>query len=317
MKDSGGAIWGGMDAGGTTFKCGVADAEGRLLRTERFPTGQDPVDTLSRCAGFFRAADAELDARLAAVGVACFGPLDLDPQSPGYGSILATPKRGWSGADVRGGLARRLGVPVAIDTDVNAALAAEMRWGAAQGASCAAYVTVGTGIGAGIYANGEFLGRPAHPEFGHIVLRRHPDDAGFPGVCPFHGDCLEGLASAAALAARYGDTTALRPDHPGWRIEAYYLAQAALALFLTARPQKIVFGGGLLLAPGLIEAIRRELTKMLGGYLDFTTSKADALVVTPGLGDDAGLRGGVLLALEAGAAGRLEQQRLTTQREEL
>lgn len=298
MNSSSGAIWAGLDAGGTTFKCGVANADARLLRTQRFPTGLDPEDTLSRCAGFFRNAEAGLGARLAAVGVACFGPLDLDPTSPGRGSILATPKPGWSGADVRGGLARRLSVPVAIDTDVNAALGAEMRWGAAQGVSSAAYVTVGTGVGAGIFANGGFLGRPAHPEFGHIALRRHPEDEGFPGLCPFHGDCLEGLASAAALAARFGDTTALPPDHAGWRIEAFYLAQAALALLLTARPQKIVFGGGLLLAPGLVETMRRELSTLLGGYLGVTEADLDALLVTPGLGDDAGLLGGVRLALE-------------------
>lgn len=301
MNSSGGAIWGGVDAGGTTFKCGVADANGRLLRTERVPTGLDPEDTIARCADSFRAAESALGARLAALGVACFGPLDVDPRSPRYGAILATPKPGWSGADVRGGFARRLRVPVAIDTDVNAALAAEMRWGAARDVSSAAYVTVGTGIGAGIFANGGFLGRPSHPEFGHILVRRHPEDDSFPGLCPFHGACLEGLASASALAARFGDTTALPQDHPGWRIEAFYLAQAALALLLTARPAKIVFGGGLLMAPGLLETMRRELTALLGGYLEMTAGDVDALLVTPGLGDDAGLLGGVRLALETDA----------------
>jgi fructokinase len=307
MNSGGDAIWGGVDAGGTTFKCGVADAEGRLLRAERVPTGHDPEDTLARCAGFFRTAESALGARLAGLGVACFGPLDLDPGSPRYGSILATPKPGWSGAEVRSGFARRLGVPIAIDTDVNAALAAEMAWGAARGASTAAYVTVGTGIGAGIFANGGFLGRPSHPEFGHILVRRHPEDEGFPGLCPFHGACLEGLASASALAARFGDTAALPSEHPGWRIEAFYLAQAALALLLTARPRKIVFGGGLLLAPGLIKAMRRELAALLGGYLGVTAEDLDALLVTPGLGDDAGLLGGVRLALEAAAQRKLAE----------
>jgi fructokinase len=295
-------IWGGLDAGGTAFKCAIADVDGRLIQAQRFSTGADPHVTLSRCAEYFRAAEGRTGARLAALGVACFGPLDIDPDSPRHGFILATPKPGWSGADVRGGLARRLDAPVAIDTDVNAALAAEMRWGAARGAASAAYVTVGTGIGAGIHANGGFLGRPAHPEFGHIAVRRHPADADFPGICPFHGACLEGMASASALAARFGDTAAMPADHPGWRIAAHYLAQAALALVLTLRPEKIVLGGGLMLAPGLIEAVRLELFKQLTGYLALSMADIDALLIAPGLGDDAGVCGGVLLALDATSA---------------
>lgn len=298
MADPEDRLFAGVDAGGTTFKCGVADGAGRLLRTERIPVGADPEATLAACADAFQRMQAELGAPLAAAGVGCFGPLEIDPTSPTCGAILATPKPGWSHVNVRAELARRLDVPVRIDTDVNAALGAEMRWGAAQGAACAAYVTVGTGIGAGLFANGGFLGSPAHPEFGHIAVRRHPDDPDFAGNCPFHGDCLEGMAAAPAFAARFGDPQTLAADHPAWRIEAQYLAQGALSLFLTIRPQVIVMGGGLMLAPGLIETIREEFRALIGGYLDGGPDPR-SLIVGPGLGDEAGLLGGVRLALDA------------------
>ena len=287
---------GGVDGGGTTFKSCISTPEGEILRSERFVTA-GPEDTIDACADFFaRCAASGQPAQ--AIGIACFGPIEIDPQSANYGSILNTPKLGWSGFNVRDELALRTGLPVSVDTDVNGALAAEMAWGAAREARSAVYVTVGTGIGAGIYANGDFLGRPAHPEFGHIRVTRHRDDI-YPGACSFHGDCLEGLTSARAVEARFGPPELMAPDHPGWDIVACYLAQACISLTLTVRPEKIVLGGGLLLAPGLIDRIHEQYTAMMNGYLDLPDSAAAQFIVLPGLGDNAGLLGGAQLALKS------------------
>lgn len=286
---------GGIDGGGTTFKCVIADAEGNIAARERF-SAADPDTTLAGCARFFTDHARDHGLAIDALGIGCFGPLDLDPGSPAHGSLLATPKPHWSHAPVAARLADALAVPVAIDTDVNAALAGEMRWGAGRGLASAAYVTVGTGIGAGICANGSFLGRPSHPEFGHISVMRHPDDS-YPGACSFHGDCLEGLASARAMAERFGDTTLMPPDHPGWAMAAFYLAQACRSLFLTIRPERIILGGGLMLADGLIDQVRGALVTSMASYLDLDRDQAFRLVVLPELGDDAGVLGAVSLCL--------------------
>ena len=283
-------LHGGIDAGGTTFKCGLADRTGALIETRRIPVST-PDETISVCLDWVMAAAA--NATLKSFGIASFGPIDVDPQSESYGTITGSAKPDWSGTNLRARFSETLGLPVTVDTDVNGALLAEMRKGAAQGCASAAYVTVGTGIGAGLYANGGFLGRPSHPEFGHIALRRHRDDDTFESVCPFHPDCLEGLASARAIRARAGDPEALAPDHPVWDIAADYLAQAARALTLTFRPERIIFGGGLLLAPHLIARIRAAFDKQMGGYLEHAPSSR--LIATPGLGDDAGLIGAILL----------------------
>ncbi|MBU1287337.1 MAG: ROK family protein [Alphaproteobacteria bacterium] len=287
---------GGVDGGGTTFKCCISTPEGEILRSERFVTA-GPEDTIDACADFFARCTAS-GQPAQAIGIACFGPIEIDPQSANYGSILNTPKLGWSGFNVRDELALRTGLPVSVDTDVNGALAAEMAWGAAREARSAVYVTVGTGIGAGIYANGDFLGRPTHPEFGHIRVTRHRDDI-YSGACSFHGDCLEGLTSARAVEARFGPPELMAPDHPGWDIVACYLAQACISLTLTVRPEKIVLGGGLLLAPGLIDRIHEQYTAMMNGYLDLPDSAAAQFIVLPGLGDNAGLLGGAQLALKS------------------
>jgi len=289
-------VFGGIDAGGTTFKCGVADSAGVLLEKRRVPV-TTPEETLSGCAAFFREASGR--AGLQAIGIASFGPIDIDPASPACGTILKTPKPGWTGTDLRAFFAGAHDVPVTVDTDVNGALLAEMTRGAARGTSSAAYITVGTGIGAGIHARGGFAGSPLHPEFGHIPLRRHADDAGFVGTCPFHGDCLEGLASVTAVRARWGEPRDLASDHPGWPIIADYLAQACRTLTLTLRLQKIVLGGGLMLAPNLIRQVRFAYDRQMGDYLGAQGLAGADLIDTPALGDDAGLIGAVLLAMQA------------------
>lgn len=289
------AFTGGIDAGGTTFKCAVAAPDGRVIDSRRIPVSL-PDETIAACLGFFREVMETRGGRLTALGIASFGPVDVDPASPDYGRLLGTPKQGWSGTRLRARFAAALGVPVVLDTDVNGALAAELQKGAAKGLSRAAYVTVGTGIGAAIYGPGGFYGRPSHPEFGHIRVARHPDDMSFSGTCSFHGDCLEGLASGPAITRRFGDPELLGPDHPAWDIEAFYLAQGCASLMLIARPERILLGGGVMLADGLMPKVRAAFAAQLNGYLELSAADAEAIIQRPALGDDAGMLGALTLA---------------------
>ena len=290
-----GMAFGGIDAGGTTFKCAMSDSNGELLTTERVPTS-NPDKTIKRCVEFFRNAEKGLGRRLVGLGIGSFGPLDVDPRSDRYGTILNTPKVGWSMTPLKSMFERELGVPVAINTDVNVALHAELRSGASLGCTKAAYITVGTGIGAGIKINEDYLGFPSHPEFGHISVKRHKRDENFSAVCPFHGDCLEGLASAPAFEKRFGNPRDLPVDHIGWDIEAFYLAQACMSLTLTARLDRIVIGGGLLQASQLISLIREQFLAINNNYLPFTEREVAEMIVYPKHGDNAGLMGALMLA---------------------
>ena len=220
------SLYAGIDAGGTSFKCALADGQGQILARAAIAVNT-PDATLKAAIDFFRQALAAQNGQLTGFGIACFGPLARDPAAADYGCIGATPKPGWQGVNIRKAFGEAFGMAVSIDTDVNGALLAELAGGAAQGCDSAAYVTVGTGIGAALYANGGLLARPAHAEFGHIRIARHQQDD-FAGLCPFHGDCLEGMASAPALQARFGVPEALPSDHIGWQFIADYLAQAAL-----------------------------------------------------------------------------------------
>lgn len=295
-------LLGGIDAGGTTFKCALADATGHILETRRIPV-TSPEETIGACLGFFREMLTVRGAKLACLGIASFGPVDVDPASPDYGTLLSTPKPGWSRTRLTQRFFAGLSAPVVLDTDVNGALAAERELGAARGRRSAAYVTIGTGIGAGLFGPGGFMSKPAHPEFGHIRVERHPGDHAFEGVCPFHGACLEGLASASALTRRHGDPALLPRNHPAWDIEAFYLAQACLALTLTARPERILLGGGVMLAEGLMAKIRAAFAKLLNGYLELSDADIETLIQPPALGDAAGMIGAVTLARQAVAAG--------------
>ncbi len=285
----------GIDAGGTTFKCGLAQPDGRIIAKQEIPTTQ-PAETIAACAAFLKAQGEKRGGPLLALGIASFGPVDIDPLSDTYGTILKTPKAGWSQTDLRRGFAGHMPVPVRIDTDVNAALLGEVASGAARDADAAAYVTVGTGIGAGIHVAAGLVGKPKHPEFGHIRVQRHPEDAAFKGVCPFHADCLEGLASATAFTARHGNPAELAPDHPGWDMQAFYLGQACLSLHLSLRLDRIILGGGLMRAPSLLALVRRQYLELAGGYLGETHEDVERMIVLPGHGPDAGLMGGVYLA---------------------
>jgi fructokinase len=298
-------FFGAIEAGGTKFVVAVGDDRGEILAEKRFPT-TDPVSTLAAARDFLRQSAREFSA-LAAIGVASFGPVELDRSSAHYGFIGQTPKAGWSHTDMVGALAQEFHCPIGFDTDVNAAALAEHRWGAARDVKDLVYLTIGTGIGGGILVNGAPIHGLMHPEIGHIYPRRHPLDAGFDGVCPFHGDCMEGVASGPAIVARSGAPLCeLEPSHPQWEIEADYLGQLCAHLVVTVSPQRIVMGGGVMSQPRLLPLIHARLCHWLGGYINRGEVRhgVDRYVVAPGLGDRAGVRGALVLASDAaGTAG--------------
>jgi len=296
------AVLGGVEAGGTKFVCVVGHGPDRVLAEERIPT-TTPAETLARVVEFFRAA-ARRHGPCAAFGVASFGPLDLDPDSPTWGRLTRTPKPGWEGADLVAPLRAAFGVPVAIDTDVDGAGLAEALWGAGRGAGCLVYVTVGTGIGGGAILHQRPLRGLSHPEMGHIRVPRHPDDASFAGVCPFHRDCLEGLASGPAARARWGaPAEALPAGHAAWEVLGFYLAHLCAAATMLLSPHVIVMGGGVMKSPPLLPAVRRCTARLLAGYPRSPRLEGDlaAYIVPPALGDRAGALGALALAAAAAA----------------
>ncbi|MDF0487975.1 ROK family protein [Sphingomonas sp. H39-1-10] len=290
------ALVAAIELGGT--KCIAAIARGRdILNRERWPT-RTPAETLPAILDWI--AEASAGEPLAAVGVAGFGPLVVDPTHADYGKIGSTPKPHWSGFDLRGAVVARFAVPIGFDTDVAGAALAEGRWGAARGCGTHIYVTIGTGVGAGIAVAGKPLHGAAHPEVGHIRVRRDPTDA-FAGACPFHGDCLEGLVSGPAIAARAGmPAEQLASNDPLWDRIADEIAELVMTLMLTVPPQRIVIGGGVGSSGRLLPRIRATATARLAGYGPGSDAAAiERLVVSPGLGADAGPLGAVALALAA------------------
>lgn len=281
-------LYGLVEAGGTKFVLGVAHGPDEVLATTRIAT-TTPDATI----------DAMVDwlaqhGPLAAVGIATFGPVEIDRSSPQWGHILATPKAGWSNTDLVGPLASRLGCAVGLDTDVTAAALAEYRWGAGQGQPSVLYFTIGTGIGGGAVIGGKPLAGISHPEMGHLRPPLHPADVGFAGVCPFHGACLEGLASGPAVLARYGASLSDLPaDHEGRDVIAWYIANAVVTAQAMFEPGRIVLGGGVMGTPGLLERIQAEAERLGNGYF---RGKAADVVVLPGLGDRSGLLGALALA---------------------
>jgi fructokinase len=282
-----------VEAGGAKFVCAIGSGPQDLVRAT-IPT-TTPVETLDRVVQFFR-----LQAHpLAALGVASFGPVDLDPSSPTFGFITSTPKPDWSNVDICGVLRRALGAPIAFDTDVNAAALAEARWGAGRdfktgGLDNLLYMTVGTGIGGGALVDGSPLHGLVHPEMGHILIPQNRDDDPFPGACPFHGNCLEGLASGRAMELRWGvKAEFLEREHPAWPLEARYLALGLANLVCVLSPRRIVIGGGVMHNIELFPMIRENLRECLNGYVQAPN------IVPPLLGDDAGVLGGIVLAERA------------------
>jgi len=292
---------GGIEAGGTKFICAVGTGPSDVRAESRIETST-PERTFAEAITFFR-QQRERHGPLAAVGIASFGPVDLHPGSPTWGFITSTPKPGWADVDFAGSIGRALGVPVGFDTDVNGAALGEWKHGAAQGVDDFVYLTVGTGIGGGGMCSGRLLHGLVHPEMGHVRVPHDRDADPFPGSCPFHGDCLEGLASGPALAKRWGCPAEELPgDHPAWPLEAHYLALALVNYVCTLSPRRIVLGGGVMEHDALLPLIRREVLRLLNGYVQAgeLLDDVDGFIVAPALGPRAGLVGALTLARRAG-----------------
>ena len=298
-----GAVYGGLEGGGTKFVCAVGTGPDHIRELRTIPT-TTREETLARTAAFFLEAHREYG--LKALGVGTFGPLDLSPDSPTYGQLTTTPKVGWPGADIAGEVGGAIGVPTAIDTDVNAALAGERRWGAASDVRNAVYLTVGTGIGGAAMVNGKIVHGMLHTEMGHMHPPRDPKDAEFAGVCPTHGDCLEGLASGPAMAARWSARAEELPDgHPAWEMEARYLAHGVAAITYVLSPERVIIGGGVSRHAGLLPLVRVHLRRILAGFLGPLDSPEamEKYIVRPALGDRAGVLGAIALAMGAAETG--------------
>jgi fructokinase len=295
-------MFGAIEAGGTKFVCAIG-SKPEDLKITQFPT-TSPEATTANAVAFLRENSR---GELWAVGIGSFGPVDLDSQSASFGHITSTPKPGWQNFDFAGAVHRALDVPVGFDTDVNAAALGEARWGSAQTLSDFLYLTVGTGIGGGGMANGRVLHGLLHPEMGHIPIphdrRRDP----FPGCCPFHGDCLEGLASGPAIAQRWGTPAEVLPaEHPAWALEAHYVALGLATWVCTLSPKRILLGGGVMQQASLFPLIRAELARLLNGYIRVKelAEYLDQYVIPPKLGNCAGIAGALVLAEQAYQATR-------------
>ncbi|MBP6363787.1 MAG: ROK family protein [Novosphingobium sp.] len=290
---------GAIEAGGTKFVVAVAREDGTVLAETRIPT-RTPAECFPDVERFFKQASAA-HGPISAFGVASFGPIDIDPASPAYGTFTTTPKPGWSGArfhDVLG----QFDAQIVVDTDVNGAALGEWKSGAGQGCTTLAYTTIGTGVGTGVVRDGKPLMGFSHFEAGHILVRRDPTIDPYAGFCPFHGDCLEGLAAGPAITARWGESLS-KLGSPADKVDliAGYIAQLAATLVLLHMPDRLIFGGGVMKTPGLVEALRRQTEAKLAGYI-----KAPQLdpglgryIVTPGLGDEAGITGAIALGRSA------------------
>lgn len=273
---------GAIEAGGTKFVCGIATHEGNWVDRIQFPT-EHPGVTMAKVTQFFQRYPLD------AIGVGSFGPCGVDRDKKDYGFITSTPKQGWNSYGMVPALKEVFNIPIGFTTDVNAAALGEYMSGAGKKTKSALYVTIGTGIGAGAVIDGAFLQGLSHPEMGHIYVRRHPEDS-YEGTCPYHKDCLEGLAAGPSLEARYsvkGDQ--LEPDHPVWEVEAYYLAQAVVQYVLIMMPEKIILGGGVMKQTQLYPLIQKQVESLLNGYVH--VPDLNDYIVPPALGDNAGMTG--------------------------
>lgn len=303
-------VWGGIEAGGTKTVCAVGAGPDDLRVRARIPT-TTPDETIGQIIQFFQ--EYQKKKPLVSVGIASFGPVDARPGSPTFGYITTTPKPGWAQTDFAGIIHRELGTPVGFDTDVNAAALAEQRWGAAQGIDSFVYLTVGTGIGGAAMVDGKLLYGLNHPEMGHIRIPHNRLTDPFAGSCPYHDDCLEGLAAGPALEARWGQTAdAMAEDHPAWLLEADYLALGLMNLICILLPERIIMGGGIMKQPRLLPLVRQKVQELLSGYFQvpLILDRMDEYIVAPGLGDQAGVLGAIVLAQQAaGMVDDLKQMR--------
>jgi fructokinase len=287
-------VYGGLEAGGTKCVCVIGMAPDEVRAETRFAT-TTPQETLARAVAFF----APYRKDLTALGVGAYGPLDLRPASPTFGFITTTPKPDWAYTDIVGTLRQAFTLPVVCDTDVNAAAYGEYCWGTAQDLETFVYLTVGTGIGGGAMVHGRLLHGMLHPEMGHMRIPHDWQADPFPGTCPYHGDCLEGLAAGVALAARWGQAGETLPtDHPAWKLEAHYLALALLAIICILAPQRVILGGGVMQQAQLLPLVRQRVQQLLNDYVQVPAlgARIDDYIVPPELGTRAGVLGALALA---------------------
>lgn len=283
--------FGALEAGGTKMVCAIGNERGEILDRVSIPT-VTPAETLPRLIGYFK------DKEIEALGIGCFGPIDLNRNSETYGYITTTPKLAWRNCDIAGTMKRALQVPVGFDTDVNGSMLGEATWGCAKGLDTAIYITVGTGIGVGVLANGKLLHGMQHPEGGHILLKSHPEDH-YEGKCPYHGTCLEGMAAGPAIEERWGKKAVDLADNPKvWEFESYYISQALVDYIMVLSPQKIILGGGVMHQEHMLPLILEKTVKLLNGYI--STEEIERIgeyIVLPSLNDNQGIMGALKLAM--------------------
>lgn len=293
-------LLGGIEAGGTKFVCAVGTGPNDLRATIRIPT-TTPDKTLSQVVDFFQ-QQINQGNDLAAIGIGAFGPVDVRSNSPKFGWFLNTPKPGWQQVDFAGTIKRELDIPVGFDTDVNAAALGEYRWGNGAGLETFVYLTIGTGIGGGAIVNGQPVHGLLHPEMGHSLVPHDLSADPFVGACPFHQDCLEGLASGTAIEKRWQQKAdSLPANHPAWVLEAHYLAIGLINLTLILSPERIILGGGVMEQSQLFPLIRSQVRERLNAYLDVPQiiTDTDSYIVPPHLGNKAGIMGAFVLAQQA------------------
>nr|WP_318686470.1 ROK family protein [uncultured Acetatifactor sp.] len=283
---------GALEAGGTKMVCAVGNEKGEILKKLTIPT-QTPQDTMPKMLDFFEKEQVE------ALGIGCFGPINPVKGTPYYGYITSTPKLPWQNYDIVGTFAKRLHCPVGFDTDVNAAALGEATYGITRGLKNSIYITIGTGVGVGVFSEGRLLHGMMHPEAGHILVRRHPKDT-YEGACPFHKDCFEGLAAGPSLEKRWGVKGAELTDRREvWEIESYYIAQACVDYCMILSPERIVLGGGVMKQPSLLHLVREKFAKMMAGYIQTSqVQEVENYIVAPALNDEQGVKGCIRLALE-------------------
>nr|WP_024836724.1 ROK family protein [Clostridium sp. 12(A)] len=283
---------GALEAGGTKMVCAIGNENGEIFERVSIPT-ESPDVTMPKLIAYF--ADKEIEA----LGIGCFGPIDLNRNSETYGCITTTPKLAWKNYNIVKAFQDALSVPVGFDTDVNGSALGEATWGITKGLPNSMYITIGTGVGTGIITNGGLLHGMLHPEGGHLLLSRHPKDS-FEGTCPYHKNCLEGLAAGPAIEARWGEKgTQLADRKEVWELEAYYIAQALVDYIMVISPQRIVIGGGVMHQEHLMPLIREEVKRQLAGYIDTKElSDIDQYIVLPSLNDNQGIMGALKLGLD-------------------
>ena len=290
---------GAIEAGGTKMITAIGDEKGQLFDRISIPT-TTPEETFEKMISYFKAKEKE-GYKISALGIGSFGPINLDENSEKYGFITSTPKPGWANVDFVGYFTEKLSIPIGFDTDVNAAVLGEVTFGAAKEAKSAIYITIGTGIGAGIYYEGRLIHGMLHPEAGHIMLAKHPNDS-FEGVCPYHGNCFEGMASGPSIQKRYGKKAVeLKDNYCVWEIESFYIAQAITNYICMYSPEKIILWGGVMHQEQLFDMVRKKVKEMLNGYIAvdilLNTDLSD-YIIKPGLGENPGILGALQLGID-------------------